>query len=304
MLTSVGFTILSHGSAEQLRRLVSALDREYQRPPIACHHDFGQAPLDTSAFGANVRFVQPHVATGWGRYSIVEALLAAIRLLYESSRGPDWFTHLSAADYPVMAGSKVVDLLASSRFDAFLDAREVLPGVAGSASTTGTLNSRLEHFSSKANLRMKQRFYLSREIWIPIIRTQPRLRLGRYTVRTPWRVGGVYEDFAPYYGDFWFTANSRVGRLLASPTKRHEVLQRHLRTRSVPDETYVQTVLMNEADLTIDLDNKRFADWNGGGAHPTFLVEEQLPQMLASGAFFARKFRAGSSVLDRIDSLL
>jgi hypothetical protein len=34
------------------------------------------------------------------------------------------------------------------------------------------------------------------------------------------------------------------------------------------------------------------------------LTEAQLPEAFASGAFFARKFAAGSSLLDRIDDHL
>jgi len=294
---------LSHGKASQLLRLVAAIDREYDRPPIACHHDFGQAPLDINQFGNNVVFVQPHIATGWGKFSVVQATLASIDVLY-ASYGPDWFVHLSAADYPVMSGRKVKRLLAEATCDAFLDGRPVDARATPAGSTIGTQNPKLDHFNSAANQRIKRLFYTSREIWIPLVRWKPKLRLGRFTYRTGWRVSKVYDEFPCFYGDFWFCGNSKTAKVLMEESEKHANLRRHLRARSNADETYFQTVIMNEPGLQVCLDNKRFAEWNGGGAHPMFLGEDQLDEMLSSGAFFARKFQHGSEVLDCIDGAL
>lgn len=300
----IGFTLLSHSSSAQLKRLIEALNREYDEPPIACHHDFGQSPLDPADFSKNVHFVRPHFLTGWGRFSIVQATLAAIKLLYSFERRPDWFIHLSASDYPVRCGRDVRHLLAAAECDAFLDARALEPGATAKASLDGAPNNKLVHFSSPQNECIKRRFYTSREIWIPLIRTKPRLRLGRYTIRTSWRVKGVYDDFPAFYGDHWFCANAKVAEMLCTPSERHSRLQRHLARRTQVDETYFQTLIMNQPGLKVFLDNKRFAEWNGGGAHPMLLEERQLQQILSSGAFFARKFVAGSPILDRIDAAL
>jgi hypothetical protein len=62
-------------------------------------------------------------------------------------------------------------------------------------------------------------------------------------------------------------------------------------------------MLLNQ-ELVIDRDNRRFTDWNGGGAHPRILTEDDLPAMLSSGAFFARKFAHASPVLERLDEAL
>ena len=300
-LPVVGFVILSHGGQAQLQRLVRALDYQYGMPPIACHHDFGQAPLDTTAFGKNVAFVQPHVPTSWARFSVVQAELAALRLLFDKS--PDWFVLLSASDYPIMAGSKVRRVLAEAVCDAFLDARSV--GAAKPAcSTKGAQNPKLDHFNSVENGSIKRLFYTSVEIWIPIIRFKPKLRLGRWTYRPGWKVRNIYDDWPFFFGDHWFCGNVKTAKLLLLPTAKHLALRRHLRARTHADETYFHTVIMNEPSLRVCRDNKRFAQWNGGGAHPIVLGEIQLDEMLSSGAFFARKFQHGSDVLDKIDDAL
>ena len=298
----IGFVILSHGAQAQLERLIQVLDDEYDSPPIACHHDFGQAPLDTSVFGKNVAFVRPHFRTSWARFSVVEAELAALQLLYE--RTPDWFVLLSASDYPITAGTDVRKQLAVTEFDVFLDARPVKGSSTPSCSTSCEPNPKLGHFDSVANHRITRLFYTSIEIWIPIIRFRPKLRLGRYTYRPGWKVRKVYDDWPCFYGDHWFCGNSKTAKVLLAPTSKHLLLRRHLRHRTHTDETYFHTVIMNEAGLKVCRDNKRFAEWNGGGAHPMFLGPEQVDEMLASGAFFARKFEHDSPVLDQIDSAL
>jgi Core-2/I-Branching enzyme len=299
----VGFVILSHADPRQLARLVQALDREYDRPPIACHHDFGQAEVDKAMFGSNVRFVEPYIATGWGRFSVVRASLKGIELLYKHDR-PDWFLLLSAADYPIMSGTRVRSVLASADCDAFLDARAVDDAVVPAATMVGSENPKLNHFNSSANRRIKRKFYTSRQFWIPILRRKPRLRIGRYTFRPDAFPKNPYQGFPCFYGDGWYAAKAKVADILSHKSDKHRELAEHLGDRTQADETYYQTVLMNEPGLTICRNNRRFAEWNGGGAHPMIMTLDQLDEALNSGAFFARKFAAGSDVLDVIDRSL
>lgn len=301
-LPIVGFVILSHGPPPQLMRLLEAINREYDNPPIVCHHDFGQTPLDITAFGTNLAFVQPHVATSWGRFSVVKAALSALRLLYE--RSPDWFVLLSTSDYPIMPGREVRRIFAAAPYDAYVDARSVNECAVGNDSNGHFQNPKLSQFNTRKNKELKKKFYTSIQFWVPIIRFKPRLRLGRFTFRPGWKVNGIYANWPCFYGDHWFCANSATAKLLLEPTKKHLALRRHLRYRTHADETYFQTVIMNEPRLNICRDNKRFAEWNGGGAHPIHLNEQHLDEMLTSGAFFARKFTLNSSVLDRLDEVL
>ncbi|RZK31600.1 MAG: hypothetical protein EOO61_17830, partial [Hymenobacter sp.] len=293
---AIGFTILSHGAPDQLQRLVTALDREYGKPRIVCHHDFTQTPLDISLFGDNVQFVVPHFSTGWGRFSVVQAQLAALRLLYAGADAPQWFINLSASDYPVMPGKTVKRLLQNTLFDAFVDSRPIDRTSKPRARLAGLPNEKLCHFDSNDNRLIKSRFYNSWELWIPLLRRRPNWRLGRYTFRLRAR-RSIYRGMPAYYGDHWFVGNANVARILLNPTSQHIALQSYLRFRTQVDETYYQTVLVNEPSLLICLNNLRFAEWNGGGAHPMILGEDQVVEALKSEALFARKFNDDVSVL-------
>ncbi len=301
----LGFVIVSHREPGQLLRLVTVLNRLYRDPPIACHHDFSQSPLDIARIPDNVLFVQPSVRTGWAKWSVVEATLQALALLYRTS-DPDWFVLLSAADYPVMPAQQVLDELRSTSADAFLDYREV-GETTESAQRHGPGNPELGHFEAAGNRALNFRRYTRAQLWLPILRrTDKGIRIGRHTFQLPFAApGGMFTpDFRCYHGDHWFTGNRRVAQLLLQRIPRYLKLQRHLWGRASPDETYYQTVIANVPDLTINRNNKRYAKWNGGGAHPQDLTVAELDLILASGAHFARKFRPDDPVLDRLDAIL
>lgn len=303
-LARVGFVILSHENDGKLRRLVDALDREYDTPPIAIHHDFDQATLDRKYFRNGILWVEDSVRTGWGRWSVVVGALKAFRLLFEKT-DVDWFFHLSAADYPICPGKKVRRELARAAVDAYLDVRPITSVQAPVAVITGELNPQLNHFDSAANRRMKRRFYCSPQWWLPVIRFKPRLRVGKWTYRPD--IDGDHPfkgEVTGYCGDHWFTANRKAVTSLLDQTPLNRSLHRHYRNRVLPEESYYATLFANTPGLRISLDNRRFAEWNGGGAHPMLLTPSQLPSMIASNAFFARKFGNTNGAIELIDAHL
>jgi hypothetical protein len=74
-----------------------------------------------------------------------------------------------------------------------------------------------------------------------------------------------------------------------------------------PEEAFTQTVLLNSGRFRLTDDARRYFDFRGTQLnHPKTLTAEDLPEALASGADFGRKFdaRVDPTVLDRLDSLL
>lgn len=303
-LPRVGFVVLSHENDGKLSRLIAALDREYDTPPIAIHHDFHQAPLDRSSYRSGILWVEDSLRTGWGKWSVVEGALKAFRLLYDNS-DVDWFFHLSAADYPVCPSKRTRAELARASVDAFVDARPLIAGQQAAAEMTGNLNGQLTQFDTAGNRLRARRFYRSPQWWLPIIRFKPRLRVGRWTYRPDIDLNNPFKDGVTcFYGDHWFTANRKAVAALLERSPLNQALQRHYRNRVLPEESYYATLLANTPGLKICLDNRRFAEWNGGGAHPMILTAAQIPDIVASNAYFARKFDGSSSAITEIDAYL
>ena len=306
-----GFIILSHKAPGQMQRLVRTLNALYDNPPIACHHDFSQTRLDKTAFPSNVHFVEPHIATGWGRWSLVRSSLAALELLYEIA-DPDFFFLISVADYPTAKPERVQADLLRSGADAYIDSFSL-----EQAMTTGVApgDPQLAHHRAPYNLVLEQGRYLRAQIKIPIVRFKPPgnstseeryPRLGRITKVLAYDspLSPFDDDYKCYVGSQWFTANRRAAHKLLNPSKKDRHLQRYYKNRVVPDESYVQTVLCNDSEITVEDRTFRYSSWNGGGAHPVDLGVPDLEAILASDAHFARKFAENDPVLDLIDEHL
>jgi hypothetical protein len=303
MSTTIGFVIVTYANPKQLLRLVRRLQRVYDNPPIVCHHDFGQCELNIDEFPKETRFVLPHEKTGWGKFVVVVAALRALELLYQKS-SPDWFVLLSGSDYPTMRADNVLADLASCGGDALLDLREVPSGPPNLPYELPE-NPTLQHFVSTENLALAWRRYVGFNAWFPIIRAGP--RVGRHTMYFPFemkRWSPFDAWFKCFYGDHWFSGNSKVAHILLTPTQKHLHLRRHLRWRVVPEECYYHSVLGNSPHVKIVKATRRYSEWLGGGAHPQFLTVKDLPAMISSEAHFARKFEPNTPVLDEIDRLL
>lgn len=303
MLAKIGFVVLSHNEPGQVLRLVKALNAVFGDPAIVCHHDFGKCWLDEAIFPANVRFVHPHLGTGWGDINVPLATLRAFSLLKAYAQ-PDWFVLLSGSDYPIRPAADIVADLSNSNFDAFLDHREVLYRTVPPGQTAGDWG-----FGRPSWIPLAYDRYCAVPLfWWP--RPSKKLLFSgafplqrRYVfIRNPsilrWIQSGRPSRI--YGGDFWFQANQRaIDRLLNDPSVPE--LERYYARRRNVDESFFHTVLCSQPDLRICKDNKRYEDWSSDGKHPKWLQLSDVPKILASGAHFARKFRPDGVVQEFID---
>ena len=306
---SVGFLILSHNSPAQLLRLTWRLTRLYKRSPIVIHHDFSQSPIDQTDFPKNCHFVRPSIRTGWGKWALVEAMLEALKLLYDIA-DPDYFFLLSASDYPSSPPENVLQDLAEFKFDAFIDTFDLELALLGEVEGA---DPHFVNYRTPDSLSVARRRYVQAQLKVPLIRFNPPPfssstlhypRLGRATVSLP--IKSFKTPFSSAYkcfvGSQWFTASRLAGSRLLNPNANDQRLKQYYRSRVVPDESYVQTVLCNDATLLIRPISRRFVIWEG--AHPRQLGSKDYKVIQSANCHFARKFRADDPVLDQLDGLL
>lgn len=277
MNAQVGFVVLSHSQPDMLKRLVSALDRAYRCPPVVVHHDFSQCslPNDVAGWSADLQFVRPHIKTEWARFSIVEAFLSALAMLY-STRAPDWFVLLSAADYPARPGSSVIRELTSGDADVYMDYQFV------------------DHPPIVPEPEPEGKLYLGmgKEKWREIANE-------RY-IMTP---NPFSEKLRCCAGDFWLTGNALTAGKLINSAARYPELFKYYSTFFCPDETLCHTVLGNDPELRIAKNNRRFSVWSYMGPHPEILQESDFDAIVRSGCHFARKCvpPTSTALLDKLD---
>lgn len=301
---TLGFVVLSHDRPNQLARLVHRLVTLFDAP-VVVHHDFDQSPINPQAFvDLPVRFIIPHVRTGWGSFGVCEALLRALELLYDW-RDPDWFIVLSARDYPLVPRGRLEEELRQSPFDAHLDRRPIT--YAAVKRPVAAVVGPPYGFDTAAYAALAYDRYLAVHIHdVPWMTRRLRFSRRDLTLRHPWitRLGSPFTGGRRCYaGEAWFSANRRTAQALLTPTPFRARLSRHYRSRPNVDESFAHTIICN-AGLTVSGDPRRYIDWNEPLPHPKTLDRGDLTRMLASQCWFARKFPEDDPVLDVLDHML
>ena len=302
-MIKLGFAILSYDQPKRLLRLVSTLNKMFDAPSIACHHNFDQCPLDTAQFPTNIEFIRPHIDTRWADISTSMAALKTLGHLAENSQA-DWFFLLSGSDYPVNNAAEIIRDLSITDYDAFLDHREISFGEL-QPGQTAPHGFRRPDWVDEARRR-----YWPLRFWLPYLSLK-RLFSGSFPFA---KAGfalegkrllplldrlGFYRPARIYGGDFWFQANRKAISRLIDPALKP--VWRYYSTKSLPEEAAFHTALGNIPDLRLCGDNKRYTDWSAGGPHPKWLEAADVPRIVASGAHFARKFLPDGAAQDFID---
>lgn len=299
MKPTIGFVLVTYNEPQQTTFLCRRLSEMFGDPPIAIHHDFSQSNLDRSKLPGNVSLVEPFLRTCWGSMTVVDAQIAAMRLLYATG-DPDWMVTLSAADYPIQTAERILTDLSSSVYDAFFDLRAVHDlGERYVNEGLGALAFDHPRYSQGA---------FNRYAAIPLISTRLARKIGQPQEAWVCKSRSLIRRFTPfdgtltcYGGDFWFAANRRVGRFLLEETPVWRTLYEHFKRRSTPEESFYHTLLGNTPGFRICPDNFRYTDWTGCYAHPRTLVKGDLPKLLRSTDHFARKFPYDPELFHSID---
>lgn len=298
-LPSIGFVLVTYNLPEQTISLCRKLTEQFGAPPIAVHHDFGQSPLDRRKLPSNVRVVDRWRSTGWGVFAVVEANLDALRLLYDFA-DPDWCVSLSGADYPIKSAEHILTDLHQSDVDAFLDYREIqLP-----EGPNPRVRDESRSFADPAWLQIAYDRYVATNLnpdrltWRFGPLHRQRLLRGRLARRlfTPFHSG-----FRPFGGDTWYTVNRKAAAVLLDDSQQVRIVRRHFSRRRIPEESAYHTILCNTPDLRLCRDNLRYTDWARGGPSPRYLIQDDIPALLSTGAHFARKFPFNPALFRAID---
>ncbi|MEA5619607.1 beta-1,6-N-acetylglucosaminyltransferase [Cronbergia sp. UHCC 0137] len=264
----------------------------FNYPPIVCHHDFSKSDLSVDTLPKNVSFVRPHLQTAWGEFSLVEATVQAIKLLYESENPPDWFILLSGTDYPIKTAKQILTDLSLSQYDAHIHHQEIIYKVYQENVKMSVMWQMLAY-----------RRYCSWNLFsLPFFKDFT-IRWGHPLLSKP--SPPFSQKLRCFAGSQWFSANHRTAKYIIKFHSQKNSLTSHYRRRMFADESYFQTILANAPHLNLKNDDYRYVDWSTKGAHPKTLVMEDLPSLLASPCHFARKFDidVDSNILDQLDTM-
>ncbi|MEH1824040.1 MAG: beta-1,6-N-acetylglucosaminyltransferase [Nostoc sp.] len=293
----IGFILLTHRNTLQIYRLINKLNRMFNYPVIVCHHDFSKCDLSVNTLSKNVLLVRPHLQTEWASFALVEATVQALKLMYEVPDPPDWFVLLSGADYPIKTANQILDDLNSNSYDAYIQHEKITYETYKYDLRPSILwqkNSYQRYCTKSFSFNYAKKYLVNLNLEIcfehPLL-TKPFLPFSK--------------KLACFSGSQWFCANSKAAKYIIDFHSQKNALTLYYSKLKYADESYFQTILANAPDLKLKNDRRRYIDWSDGGSHPKTLLMEDLPNLLASSAHFARKFDIDidSNILDELDKI-
>jgi hypothetical protein len=267
--------VLSHRDPPLVQRLVNRLSAG-DDVFVGVHHDPSGEPLELAP-ASNVALVPNPIHCRWGGFELVQATWQCLRWAARTVPDLSWVLLVSGQDYPAMPVTQIERELRSTHHDAFL-----------------------RHFRIDGDPAADV------HPWQQLCRTRyfHRRRVPLLPRSVPWpRRHPFHGDVHAYAGDMWFNVSARARHnMLESPLSA--TLLRFLQAAPIPDEMFIASLVCNDPTLDIANDRRRYARFERGARHPFTLTVDDLQEVLASRAFFARKVSADTpEVLDRLDAL-
>jgi hypothetical protein len=290
------YLVVSHRNPGQVLRLVRAL-RESPAAQVVVRHDQRHSRLGAAELEqAGGRVLRDELTVEWGDPSYLRMLLAAFERV-AADLDPDWLMLLSGQDYPLRPLSQVEKRLAASEHDAYL-------GTAWRLETAAPPPPPAEEFFLRYGyLHLKAPPGLG---WLPrrlrrlaYFRDRPR-RVGIRRPRLPFR-----DDLRCWVSSDWPTLDRNALETVLRTARHERRLMRHYDRTVAPTESFFATALMNAPGLSVSHDDRRFVRFQPGAPNPDVLGSNDLEELKASRADFARKFDAGRDerILDLLDEL-
>jgi len=318
----IAFLILNHRPPEQLIRLLSTLQTGHPGGPIVVHNDKFRVNLDAEAMEtiSNIHVLTSDKPICWGDFSIVDACWRSITWLVEH-RDFDWVVLLSGQDYPIKPLDTLADYLGGSKADALLRATPI-KSLSGSAVRRDRRRRYLYQYRPAAiSLREEQlsdrlRYGLRRSTgsFIDVINImQPFLKVYRFPDKMAYRVGWrarstpFTQNYPCWYGSMWFGLSRHAAEFIAACAHDRPDYVEYYRRTIIPDESATATLICNAPELYVESRDLHYTRWTRPNTgHPDVFTVEDLPELRAAPAYFARKFDIyqNTCILDRLDEIV
>jgi hypothetical protein len=312
----VWYLIQTHKNPEQIYRLVRTIKQSSPTARILIVHDSTKFSLDIAPLQnlSEIHLFKVTSPVVRADFSLLKPFLAAIDWLLKYEPEFDWLVYLSGQDYPVKSVSAIEDFLAKTEYDGFIRFWDVLSSQSPWGKGRGWKRYFCQFYRfpewTRPLLKLavntsqirKQIKYGKVRALIPDL--QPFFTYGSW-VGVPAKSTPFGQDFVCYGGFLWNTLSAKCIRYLREFIHQNPEIVRYYKGTASPEESIIQTILVNSKQFNLCNDDKRFFDIHEQpGGHPRTLGIHDY-SVLTSGDFhFARKFDLDkdANILDLLDA--
>lgn len=289
------YLIQSHKNPKQIYRLVRTLKKSSPKSFVLISHDVNGCYLDPTPLQRLPEVKVIRGLGGRGDFSIVQGYLNALDWLFNHNVQFDWLFNLSGQDYPIQPLPKIEQFLAETKYDGFIRYCNVLTDSKQNpwGSREGRDRYLYQYWRSKGNLSRWQRVLvklprmaLNNTQNLVRINSSYGLMLGRCANSSPFN-----NNFICYAGSYFHIVSRKCVEYLSQFCEQDNYLINYYKKTCIPDESFIQTVLLNSGLFHFYNDNKRYYNWSETyNGSPQTLTIKNYSNIINSNSFFARKF--------------
>jgi len=322
------YLVLFHRKSLVLNRLAYQLKKNIYIHP--CKSLKLEADFLRDCNNAGVRITHKRFYGNWGAFGIVEATIEGMRQVLKEQPTCTHITLLSGDDFPIKPVSSFEDFLSNKQDISLLRHWEFYP--------YDTMDNDSTHpwhqGSFVQKLRLSRYYYnlFNTRYSVPpientayfqfnnpqkikhYVRNKCKAFTNKYNEELVQLTLSFFLQFPRvipinkiYGGSQWFTLCRKHAEYVISYHDRHKDIAKFFRHIMLPDETYIQTILMNSPfKESIINNNFRHIRFSGNTFHPLIFDRTHFDELKNHEAFFARKFSENTDIeiLDLIEKKL
>lgn len=300
----VCYFIQSHINPQQIYRLIDIIKKSSHKAQVVVSHNFSGCELDVTTlhkYGVKVLTGKG----GRGDFVLLQSYLDGIKWLIDNQINYDWLIYLSGQDYPIKPISNIENFLGETSYDGFIEYFNIF---------SAESHWSIKEATSRYLFRYKKINYLTKlPNWVKELLTpikiinylQPFVRINlAYDMLGVRALSLLIKDFVFYGGSFFTTLSRKCVEYLHQFCQSHPEVVEYYKEVCVPDESFLQTILVNSGLFNLCNDNKRYYDFSKTrNGRPAILTTNDYNAIMQSDAHFARKFDIckDSRILDLLD---
>jgi Core-2/I-Branching enzyme len=304
------YFIQTHQNPEQIYRLVRTIKRTSPNSQILINHNFHRSYLDLTPLQdlSDLHLLENQEYLIRGDFSCqVQPYLNAVNWLFENNSDFDWLINLTGQDYPTQPLSETEDFLAKTDCDGLIRYWDIFADRIPWDKQKGFKRYYCQYWRIPG--RWSYSFLKEFQQLPPIKQLTPLKFYLTYgpLVGIPRRSTPFNDRFSCYGGWAWYTLSRKCVEYIKTFVDRHPKFVDYYKRTVVPEESFIQTILVNNQNFNLLNDDKRYIDYTGaiGGSPRTLTIQDYAT--ITNGKFhFARKFdlTRDAEILDRLDELI
>lgn len=301
------YLLQTYKNPEQIYRLVNTIKTSNPNSIIILSHNYTYSQLDESKLEKHSDVYLLPVKTGRGDFSILREYLSAISWANKNNIDFDWFINLTGQDYPTQPLSSLESLLFQTHYDGFIEYFQVFSNNKSWSVRQGM--SRYLYRYRKILLNQPNWFKQLFKTMKLINYLQHFVRIdSSYDLMLGVKVKSPFNDkFICYGGSYFSILSKKCIQYLQKFSECNPHVIEHYQHTINPEESYIQTVLVNSQLFNFYNECKHHYDfYQSRHGAPAILTSKNSSVIKQKNYYFARKFdmNIDNKVLDILDEIV